>query len=277
MKKSFSVVNKRNGALLLGLALAVALSVPARANALTTGSSINESGEATITPSSLTFCNSGTEVGGQCPGTAGSTSWVVPSSATGSFCLTSSSSCTGPTGIFDYQTDSVSMTDLNSTNAPVGMLLPGNGIPFVTFNATGGLPVPPIELFLTELFGGNGTNGNCSTGIGECTPTGGSVTLINVGVNCGTPGNSCTSSATISAIGLAESETGQFSPMSIIFTAQFGEDYQLLFAQFQNVGEVTASYSGTFTVLSGVPEPMTPLMMGCGLVALALALRYKRS
>jgi hypothetical protein len=265
MKMSFASM-KRNGGLLLGLALAVTvLSVPARASFV--NGQINESGVATITTSSLTFCNSSTEVAGQCPGTAGSTSWVVPASASGSFCMTTSSSCTSPTGIFDYQNDTVMMTDLNSTNAPVGTLLPGNGIPFVTFNATAGLPSPPIELFISELFGGQGNNANCTTGVGECTPTGGSVTLINTGAN--------TSTASISGMGYAESETGQFDPMSIVFTAQFGVNMQTLFAQFQSVGEITTSYSGTFTA-SSVPEPTTPLLMGLGLVALAFTLRQTR-
>jgi len=270
MKKSFSTL--KNAALLLGVALAVtALSVPAHASFLTAGSSINESGDATITGTSLTFCNSGTEVAGQCPGTAGTTSWVVPSSATGSFCNSASSSCVAPTGIFNYQTDSVTMTDLNTGNAPVGTLLPGNGIPFVIFNSTAGLPSPPIELFLTELFGGTGTNANCISGSGPCTPTGGSVTLVN-----GAGGT--TSSATISATGLAESETGQFSTMSIIFTAQFGEGFQALLTQLANTGEVTASYSGTFTVLSAVPEPSSILMtlVGSGLIMIALVRRNKR-
>lgn len=266
MKTNFSGRDKRYGGLLLGLALAViALSVPARASVVV--GSINESGVATITPSSLTFCNSATEQGGVCPGTAGTTSWVVPASATGSFCLTASASCTGPTGIFDYQTDSVSMTDLNNGNAPVGTLLAGNGIPFVTFNATGGLPSPPIELFLTELFAGSGTNANCSTGIGECTPTGGSVTLINTGAN--------TSSATISGMGLAESETGQFDSLQIVLTAQFTENYQTLLASFGTLGEVTASYSGTFTA-TATPEPTTTLMMGLGLLGLTFAVRRRK-
>jgi len=272
-------VNKRNGGLLLGLAFAaMVLSVPARAGFLTAGSSINESGDATITATSLTFCNSGTEVSGQCPGTAGTTSWVVPSSATGSFCLSASASCTGPTGVFNYQLDSVTMTDLNNGNAPVGTLLPGNGITFVTFNPTGGLPIPAIQLNLTEIFAGSGTNANCATGIGECTPTGGSVTLVNTGVNCGNVVNSCTSSATISGIGEAESETGQFSAMNIVFTAQFGTDYQQVLQTLANQNQLTASYSGTFTVLSAVPEPSTIVMtlLGGGLILVAVGRRNKR-
>lgn len=266
MKTNFSGMQKRKGLLLVGLALGlVALSVPARASYV--NGQINESGVATITGSSLTFCNSSTEVSGVCPGTAGSTSWVVPASANGSFCQTASSSCTSPTGIFDYQGDSVMMTDLNSGNAPVGTLLAGDGISFVTFNPTGGLPTPPIELWLTELFPGQGNAANCVSGSGECTPTGGSVTLINTGAN--------TSTASISAMGFAESETGQFDPMSIVFTAQFGESVQQLFMQFQTVGEITTSYSGTFTA-SPVPEPTTLLMMGLGLLAVAFVLRRRR-
>jgi hypothetical protein len=159
------------------------------------------------------------------------------------------------------------MTNLNSSNAPVGTLLAGNGIPFVTFNAAAGLPSPPIELYISELFAGEGTPANCSSGTGECTPAGGSVTLINTGAN--------TSSATIAGMGYAESETGQFDPMSIVFTAQFGESVQALFTQFQTVGEITTSYSGTFTA-SPVPEPTTPLLMGTGLFALAFSLRQMR-
>jgi len=268
MRTNFSGVDRRHGGLLLGLALAaMVLTVPARADVLTTGSSINESGDATITATSLTFCNSGTEVGGICPGTTGSTSWVVPASATGSFCLTPSASCTGPTGNYDYQTDSVTMTNLNNSNAPVGMLLPGDGIVFVTFNPTGGLPSPPIELWLTEVFAGAGDAANCATGIGECTPTStSSVTLINTGAN--------TSSATISAMGLAESESGQFYSMSIVLTSQFGENLQAVLAGLASNSSVTNSYSGTFTVVS--PEPMTPLLMGFGLLALTFVLRRRR-
>jgi len=159
------------------------------------------------------------------------------------------------------------MTNLNSVNAPVGTLLPSDGIVFVTFNATGGLPSPPIELWLTEVFAGAGDAANCGTGVGECTPTPtSSVTLINTGAN--------TSSATISAMGLAESESGNFYQMSIVLTSQFGENLQAVLAGLASSGSVTNSYSGTFTVVS--PEPMTPLMMGCGLLALTLMLRRRR-
>jgi hypothetical protein len=230
---------------------------------------INESGIATITATSLTFCNSVTEVAGQCPGTAGSTSWVVPSSATGSFCLTAGATCTGPTGIFDYQNDSVSMTNLNTVNAPVGTLLPGNGISFVTFNPTAGLPVPPIQLFLTELFAGTGTNANCGIGTGLCTPTGFSVTLEN------TAGGD--SSATISAMGLAESETGQFTPLSIVLTAQFTEDYQAVLAQFGTAGFITSSYSGTFTAIAPEPSSIAMTLVGGALILVALSRRRKQS
>ncbi len=264
-----NMTRTRNSSLMM-LALAfvvVALAVPAHAGIVS--GSINESGEATVTPTSLTFCSSGTEVSGSCPGTAGTTSWVVPASATNSFCNSVSSSCTSPTGLFNYQLDSVTITTLNTTNAPVGTLLPGNGITFVTFNPTAGLPSPAIQLNLTELFAGTGNAANCLTGVGVCTPTGSSINFIN------TSGN--TSSATISASGLAESETGQFSPMSIVFSAQFGESEQAVLSAFAaGSNSFTASYSGTFTA-GAVPEPTTSMLMGSGLLAFAFMLRRKRS
>ena len=234
-------MNKQNRHLLLGLAVGafMALTVPAQASFVS--GAINESGDATVTPTSLTFCNSGTEVSGTCPGGAGTTSWVVPASATGSFCNSVSASCTSPTGVFNYQLDSVTMTTLTTVNAPVGVLLAGNGITFVTFNATAGLPSPAIQLNLTELFSGVGAgltpaqaNANCSTGLGQCTPTGSSITFEN------TAGGG--SSATISASGVAISENGQVDPLSITLTAQFTntEQFELgLFALWQRSQRVT--------------------------------------
>jgi hypothetical protein len=147
--------------------------------------------------------------------------------------------------------------------------LPGHGIPFVIFDPTAGLPSPPIELFLSELFAGTGTAANCAGGTDPCTPPGASsVTLTNQ------PGGN--SSAIIVAAGFAESETGQFDPMQIIFTAQFNETVQQLLTQFGNTGFITTSYSGSFTA-SAVPEPSAIAMTLLGGALIVLGRRRKQS
>jgi hypothetical protein len=59
--------------------------------------------------------------------------------------------------------------------------------------------------------------------------------------------------------------TGESSPFIGIFTKQFTVPYQTLLEEV-TTGQVATSYSTTFTATT-VPEPMTPIVLGSGLIA----------
>jgi hypothetical protein len=68
--------------------------------------------------------------------------------------------------------------------------------------------------------------------------------------------------------------TGETTPFIGIFTTQFTVPYQTLLAQVSN-GQVETSYSTTFSATT-VPEPMTPILLGSGLIALGAIRRLRR-
>jgi hypothetical protein len=252
-------MNRRHRGFLVGLTCGavLALTVPARA-AFINGSLDTTSGF-TETATSLLFCLS--------------SAIPCPNTTTGTFDL-------GNTGTGDFAApyandpSGVTVTNLNSTIAPVGTVLPGNGIVFLIFNPSVSLPTPDIKLWISEVLPGVGGTADCGlapAGAQTCTPPGSAVTFLN------TAGGD--SSATITANGEAERiSTGQFDPLQIIFTAQFNTPYQTVLADFAATGSISSTESGSFTATATptVPEPMTSALLGSGLLALGIMLRLKR-
>jgi len=160
------------------------------------------------------------------------------------------------------------ITNLNTGNAPVGVTLGGNGLLFLTFAPSGALPVPDIQFYLTRLDAGVGGTGSCAApaAAGQtCTLTGSPVTFLNGGSN--------NSSATITMTGLARRiSTNEFDPLTMVFTAQFNTPYQTVLAALAAQGTITQTYSASFTA-TAIPEPVTSLLIGSGLLALGFLRR----
>ena len=234
----------------------LALSAPAMASPIS--GVLQLAGVFTVTASQLNFCAAPAT---SCPAAPGN--WTAPGTGTGDLGVPYSTDPNGGT-----------IQNLNNVNAPVGTLLPGNGLQFLNFAPSGALPVPDIRFWMTELFPGVGGTANCGAGPAagqECTPNGSAVTFLNV--------TGSSSSATLSASGLAQRiSTNEFDNLQIVFTAQFNTPFQSVLSQFAANGAVTATYSGTFTATpSVVPEPMTSLLLGSGLLAFGLVLRRRSS
>jgi hypothetical protein len=241
--------------LLLGLltcAALIAVSVPAGATPIT--GTLQLGGTFTIGPTFLSFC----ATAGPCPTAPGN--WNVPGNGTGDL---SAPYASDPNGGL--------ITNLNSITEPVGTLLAGNGIQFLIFANSGALLTPDIDFFLTEVFAGVGTNAACglAPAPGEvCTPTGSAATLIN-----GAGGDS---SATITMQGWARRiSTGELSNLQMVFTSQFNTPFQSVLSTLASSGSVTNTFSASFSA-SPVPEPVTSMLVGSGLLALGLLRRRKR-
>jgi len=214
--------------------------------------SLKIDGKFTVGPTFLNFCDSATV--GACPAAPGN--WNPPGLGTGDF---SNPYANDPNG--------GSITNLNSVNAPVGTLLPGNGILVLTFTPSVALPTPDIQLYLTQLLAGVGNPANCTAAPADgqtCTPAipgGSAVTFLNTA-----GGNS---SATVSANGRARRvSTNEFDNLLIVFSTTFNTPFQQVLSDFNTQGSLTQTYSGTFTA-TVVPEPMTMTLIGLGLFAFA--------
>jgi len=252
---SKSTNGKLNRYLLLGLTCGalIALSVPAQA-AFVNGSLSTTSGF-TETATSLLFCLSSAI---PCPNTTTGT-FDIGDSGTGDLAAPYANDPAG-----------VTVTNLNNTNAPVGTLLPGNGIVFLTFNPSGALPTPDIQFWVKEVLPGVGGTTNCAAAPAdgqECTPSGSAVTFLNAGGD---------SSATITIQGEAERiSTGQFDPLKIILTAQFTTPFQTVLSNFAGAGSISATESGTFTATAATPEPSAILPL-CFLIGLLFVAYHRR-
>jgi hypothetical protein len=166
------------------------------------------------------------------------------------------------------------ITNLTSLDEPVGALLAGKGVLFLTFTPSGALPTPDIEFYLTQVFGGVGGTASCASApaAGQtCTPAGSSVTLLN-----GAGGNS---SATITMQGLARRiSTDEFSDLQIVFSSQFNTPFQDVLAALASGGTVSNAFAASFTAsVQAVPEPVASLFVGSGLLALGFLRRRRRS
>jgi len=165
---------------------------------------------------------------------------------------------------------------------------------FVTFNPSGSIAPPDIAFDLTNIFLGNSGQADCSAAVNQsqvpaqrCTP------IIPTLVSASDPGG-------LSAFNLANTpdgstasfalsgtvrriSTGAVTPWLGNFTAQFTNtpgttdgSFQSVLNQLATTGSVTSSYSATFAA-TAVPEPMTSLLLGSGLLAFGFILRRKRS
>jgi hypothetical protein len=92
----------------------------------------------------LNFCASGS------PCSAAPGNWNAPGTGTGDLANPYANDPNGG-----------SITNLNNVNAPVGTLLPGNGLLFLTFAPSVALPVPDIQFYLTKLVAGVGGTAAC--------------------------------------------------------------------------------------------------------------------
>ena len=241
--------------LLLGLltcAVLIAASSPATASPIT--GTLQLSGTFTIGPTFLNFC----ATAGPCAAAPGN--WNVPGNGTGDLASPYSDDPNG--GL---------ITNLSSAAEPVGTLLPGNGVLFLTFTPSGALLTSDIQFYVTEVFGGVGSNASCvaAPAPGQvCTLTGSSVTLIN-----GAGGDS---SATITMQGLARRiSTNEFDPLQVVFTSQFNTPYQSVLSTLAASGTVTNTFSASFSA-TPVPEPITSVLLGSALLAIGLMRRRVR-
>ena len=253
------MTNKLKRLLHGGLACGALLVISLPAMATPISGKLALDGRFTFGPTFLNFCDS--MVVGDCPAAPGN--WnpptaTLPPAIAGDF---------GPLYVNDPNGGLI--TNLNNVNAPVGTLLPGNGILFLTFTPYAALPAPDIQLFLTQLLAGVGGAASCGAvpAPGQtCTPIlppgqGLSpVTFLNTA-----GGNS---SATVSAFGRARRvSTNEFDNLLIVFSTTFNTSLQQVLSDFGSAGSITQTYSGTFTA-TGVPEPLTCLLIGSGLLGL---------
>ena len=246
---------KSNGlslGLLVSLAL-IAASGPAAASPIT--GTLNLSGTFTIGANFLNFC----ATAGPCPAASGN--WNVPSIGTIDLLTPYADDPNG--GL---------ITNLTSVSEPVGTVLPGNGVLFLTFAPSGALPTPDIQFYVTEVFAGVGSSASCGAAPAPgqvCTPTGSSVTLVN-----GAGGDS---SATVTMQGLARRiSTNEFDSLQMVFTSQFNTPFQSVLSTFGSSGTLTNTFSASFTA-GDVPEPVTSILMGSGLLALGLLRRRRHA
>lgn len=178
---------------------------------------------------------------------------------------------TGNTGSFAGLSNTAgTILDLSDTQEPPGQPFPTlKG--FVTFAAA-----PNISLDLTAIEPGSFSSANCfaAPAAGQtCTPAAsgnGFASPFDL-----TNTSATTSTAAITVHGNAvNTATGESTPFIGIFTTQFTVPYQTLLQEVAT-GEVATSYSTTFSATT-VPEPMTPILLGSGLIGLGIIRRRRR-
>ena len=189
-------------------------------------------GVLTFNAVSINFCSTGSS----CPAAPGN--WIVPGSGTGDLAAPYANNPAG--GL---------ITNLSNANAPVGTLLPGNGIVLLTFTPSATLPVPDIQFYFTKLLAGTGGTGSCGAAPAPgqtCTPVGSAFTFTN---NAGG-----TSSATINMQGKARRvSTNEFDNLQAVASAQLPFTFQVVLSVLGGGGSVTTSYSGTYTASGASP------------------------
>jgi hypothetical protein len=235
----------------------IALSAPAMATPIT--GTLQLGGNMTVGSTSYNFC----ATAGPCAAAPGN--WNVPGNGTGDL---GNPYANDPNGGL--------ITNLNNVNAPVGTLLPGNGILFLTFAAAPGF-TSDIEFYLRELDAGVGGTADCLAAAAPgqtCTPTGSAVTFLNGGSN--------NSSGTITMSGRARRiSTNEFDNLQGIITLQFNTPFQSVESTLAAQGTITTTYSVSFTAsnttTAPVPEPMSSVLLSSSLLVLGFLHRRRRT
>jgi hypothetical protein len=237
------------------LTCAVLIAVSASATATPVSGTLQLGGTFTIGPTFLSFC----ATAGPCPSAPGN--WNVPGNGTGDL-----------SGPYANDPNGGLITNLSSAVEPAGVLLAGNGVPFLNFAVSGALLTPDIDFWVTEVFAGVGGTASCGAAAAPgqvCTPSGSAATLIN-----GAGGDS---SGTITMQGFARRiSTGELSNLQMVFTSQFNTPFQSVLSTLAADGSVTNTFSASFAA-TPVPEPVTLTLVGFGLLALGFFGRRRRA
>jgi len=215
------------------------LTTVATANPVT--GTLQLTGTITIGSTTFNFCNAGSA----CPPAPGN--WNIPGIGTGDLANPYANDPNGGT-----------ITNLTSVNAPVGTLLPANGLLFLTFIPSVALAAPDIQFYLTKLLAGVGGTASCAAApaAGQtCTPSGSALTFLNVAGG--------TSTATISIQGKSRRiSTNEFDTLDVVVSTQFPFSFQTVLAVLGGGGSVFSSYVSTYTASNG--SAVAPVLQGAG-------------
>jgi hypothetical protein len=167
----------------------------------------------------------------------------------------------------------LTILDLDRATAPVGVTF--SALPFISFDAAPSLGTLDVTFIALGAFP--------STECHNPTPTPGQVCTLS---SADVPGGSPFMFTNTASNGVdVDGSTAQFtmhgttvdgSVWNGVWTSQFLESYQDVFATFFGpTGEVTNSYSAAARV-SIVPEPDTTILLGAGLLAISFGVRRMR-
>jgi hypothetical protein len=213
--------------------------------------------------------------------------WLPPVGATGGQFLVG----TPTTGSFAFLAgDTGTAQNLNDTAQPAGApfpliapntTLPGEGTVlanFMTFDT--GAPYGAaagnvhFDLNFVDLGAFTAFAPACYTSA----PAAGDVCSIPGSPFTLTDTTATTSTVAFAVSGYVRDNAGELSTFTGVYTTQFGSAYQPLLATILSGGTVTNTYSGTFTasIVPVVPEPMTLLTLGTGIMGLGRRLRRSK-
>jgi len=215
--------------------------------------------------------------GGTCPALTQCIFWQDPAGTTlGKVDISASGNTTGQA---IGGNDAANVSTLTDPPDVVGTFPPQT---FMTFNNGGGT----TTLMINTIFPGIDSPAACSTDTSTalsgqtCTPPGSFVNFQNnpPPTPSGTPcGSGCQATATFAFQGVTSGNPNPQSTWTGNFTAQFalGTSYQAVLNTLQTQGWVSNSFSGTITLSPAVPEPDSVVMIGGGLIGLAVFLRHR--
>jgi hypothetical protein len=150
-------------------------------------------------------------------------------------------------------------------------------VDFVTVTGTGGL----IHFDLTDIRFNTGPNiGTCAAppdtmSGASCTPANSPFSLTNGLAAPGQPANTVAVSLTVDLIGYTGTSVSGSTPYTGVFTTQLAGNIDTILSTISTGGNVTASWSATFTPLAAVPEPATSATLGVSLLCLSYLIRRR--